>query len=397
MIKILICEASLGYGGSGAYLYSFLKHLDKDNFHPIVSYNVKGDGPFIDKIEQLNIEVGFLSHKHKNDLIDFSSNRIIKYFQIFFNLLKNNFGPIIKLIAIIKKNKIDLILLNQDVVFHIPAIFAAAITRTPCVVRKGGIGIHPKNKLIWKILSRVPAVFVASSHAEYNFHVNSGFPYKKMVVIYEGVDVAAFHPVSNNKKIHNELGIPLDTYLIAVISRFDEGKGHEDVIAAAPEVLRNFPNAAFLIVGNGEESIKCKLIEQVRSLGLKDKVIFTGWRTDTADILNEIDVFVHCPNQWLEGMGIATLEALASGKPVVISDNWGLSDTTQDGFNGFVVPIGEKKMISEKILALLKDTELRTRMGFNSRNRALELFDIGKNIKAIERIIYKTLNSNWTI
>jgi glycosyltransferase involved in cell wall biosynthesis len=136
-----------------------------------------------------------------------------------------------------------------------------------------------------------------------------------------------------------------------------------------------------------------KLQEQAKSLGIQDSVIFTGWRTDTVETLNAIDIFVHCPNLWREGMGIATLEALASGKPVVITDNWGLSDTTMDGYNGFVVPIGDKEKIAEKILVLLKDRELRTIMGMNSRARALELFDLHKNIKEIENIMHEALPS----
>jgi glycosyltransferase involved in cell wall biosynthesis len=387
MINLLICESSGGYGGSGSYLYSFLKHIDRNKFHPIVVYYEKGKGPFINKIQDMNIEVIFLSDQYGHNNVNYSKIFFIKYIQIFFNMVRINFSPILKMVTLIWKRKINLMLLNQEVVFHIPAIIASVITRVPCVVRKGGIGIHPKNKLIWKLLSRVPDVFVASSHAEYNFHVDSRFPYKKMVIIYEGVDVNAFHPGEKKNKIHDEFRLSQEVNLIGLISRFDDGKGHEDVIAAVPQVLKQFPQTVFLIVGDGDKSIKDRLINQVKSLDLQDKVIFTGWRTDTADILNELDIFVHCPNQWLEGMGIATLEALASGKPVIITDNWGLKDTTQDGFNGFVVPIGDTQMISEKIQVLLKDKDLRSHMGVNSRARALELFDIGKNIKAIEDII----------
>jgi glycosyltransferase involved in cell wall biosynthesis len=392
MIKILICESGTGYGGSGAYLNSFLKHIDRNRFYPVVSFNERADGPFIEKIKKLNnIEYFFLSDKSKKIVIKYNKIYFIRKIQVIINLIKNNFIPIIKLISIIQKRKIDLILLNQDVVFHIPAIIASIVTRIPCVVRKGGVGVHPNKKIIWKILSYFPEFFVASSHAEYNFHIESGFPYKQMAIVYEGVDVSEFQPRPKIKNIHDEYSIPYDTKLIGLISRFDEGKGHEDVIAAAPEILKEFSQVIFLIVGDGEAFIKNKLIEQVKSLRLQDKIIFTGWRTDALDILNAIDIFVHCPNQFREGMGIATLEALASGKPVIITDNWGLSDTTEDGFNGFVVAIGDRKMICEKILRLLKDNELHDRMGVNSRMRALEFFDIRKNIKMIENIMLRTL------
>jgi glycosyltransferase involved in cell wall biosynthesis len=396
MPNILICESGRGAGGSAAFLYSFLKYLDKTKYDPTVVLNTKGNGPFIKKIEDLNVEIFSLSDGTINKEIKFSKNNLIKYIQIVIGLLKDNFIPIIKLVSILKKRKIDLIFLNQDVVLHLPAIFVSLILRIPCVVRKSGLGVHPESINVWKLyslLARISEYFIAISNAEYDFHVKSKFPYRKMSVIYPGVDLSEFQPGIDVNKIHDELGISHEINLIGIISRVDYGKGHEDVIAAAPAVLKEYPNAVFLIVGDGEESIKQRLFEQVRLLGLQKKVVFTGWRTDTRNILNEIDIFVHCPNQWREGMGIATLEALASGKPVVITDNWGLSDTTQDDFNGFKVPIGDRASISEKILLLLKDKELRIRMGNNSRKLALELFDIKKNIKLIEDIMMEVLSS----
>lgn len=392
MINILICESGLGYGGSASYLYSFLKYLDKATFQPIILFYHKGQGPFISKILKMCDQVEYLSNNKDITIPKYSACRYFKYIQMTFELIMSNFYPIIRMIAIIKKRKIDLILLNQDVVFHIPAILAAAIVRVPCIVRKGGVGVYKGNRM-WKMLSMFPDVFIASSHAEYNFHIESGFPYKKMMVIFEGVDVDAFKPGSGVKNIHNEFNIAPETTLIGLISRIDHGKGHEDVIEASSLVLKEYPHAVFLIVGDEDESLKKDLFDQVKSLGLQDKVIFTGWRKDTSEILKEIDIFVHCPNTWREGMGIATLEALASGKPVVITDNWGLADTTKDGYNGFVVPIGDRKMISESILTLLKDKELRAKMGANSRARAHELFDISKNIKSIERIMLETISS----
>jgi glycosyltransferase involved in cell wall biosynthesis len=392
MANVLICESGSGNGGSASYLYSFLQHLDKVAFNPIVLFSHKTDGAFINRISDLGIGINFLSTKEEIFPSKYSDIRFIKYIQILFNTLKNNYKPIVRLIYIIKKRKIDLILLNQDVVFHFPAILASAITQVPCIVRKGGVGIHQGKKL-WHFLARFPTVFIASSHAEYRFHVESGFPYKKMVVIFEGVDVDAFCPGSDWKKIRKEFDIPFDMPIIGSISRIVEGKGHEDFIAAASLVLKEFPQASFLIVGDGEESRMQKLLDQARSLGIQDKVIFTGWRKDTTDILNAIDIFVHCPNLWREGMGIATLEALACGKPVVITDNWGLSDTTQDGYNGFSEPIGAIDQIADKILVLLKDKDLRTRMGLNSRVRALDLFDLRKNIKLIENIMHEVLSS----
>jgi glycosyltransferase involved in cell wall biosynthesis len=390
MVNLLICESGYGDGGSTAYLYTFLKHLDKETFHPIVVFTNKAEGSFIDMIEKLGIEIKHLTLKQEKISRTYSKLQLLKYIQILVCFLIDNSRSILHLLYFIKKKKIDLILLNQDVVFHEPAIVVAALSRVPCIVRKGGVGVYQLKKM-WKFLSRIPVAFIASSNAEYRFHVDSGFPYKKMSVIFEGVDVDDFHPGAEGKNIRDEFGIAPDTLVVGSISRITTGKGHDDFISAASLVLKEFPQAVFIIVGDGDKSLIQQLHEQVRSLGVQDKVIFTGWRKDTADILKAIDIFVHCPNLWREGMGIATLEALASGKPVVITDNWGLSDTTQDGYNGFSISIGDKEKLAHRILALLKDTELRNRMGANSRARALELFDLRRNIKEIEDIMKEAL------
>jgi glycosyltransferase involved in cell wall biosynthesis len=208
------------------------------------------------------------------------------------------------------------------------------------------------------------------------------------------VDVDEFKPGISNKDIRSELGLDEDDLLIALISRIDEGKGHDDVLIAASIVLKEYPKCVFLIVGegdNGDTKIKNSLEDLAKSLNIEKRVIFMGWRNDTLDILRTIDIFVHCPNKWREGMGIATLEAISCGKPVVITENWGLSDTTEDGVNGFVVPIGDTAALAERLLILLRDKDLRMRMGQHSRIRAQEMFNMHKNIKKIEKVLLETL------
>jgi glycosyltransferase involved in cell wall biosynthesis len=232
---------------------------------------------------------------------------------------------------------------------------------------------------------------VASSNAEYQNHINLGLPFKKMVTVWEGVDVTEFTPSLDGDEVREEFRIPSGTHIVGSISRIDEGKGHECLLRAAHLVVKEQPETVFLIVGDGDESIKAEMIQLAQTLGIKDSVIFAGWRTDVAKILNALDVFVHCPDTWLEGMGIATLEAIACGKPVVITENWGLVDTTADGHNGFIVPIGDHCRLADKIILLLEDGELRRQMGENARARAVQEFDIRKNVRSIEKIMLDTL------
>jgi glycosyltransferase involved in cell wall biosynthesis len=291
-------------------------------------------------------------------------------------------------------NKIDLVLLNQDVVYHLPSVFASIVGRVPCVVRKAGIGTGYQAKRMWHFLSYFPAEFIASSNAEYLHHLNMGLPFKKMVTVFEGVDLEEFVMEQSDPELRDALRIPDNAFVVGSISRIAEGKGHEDFIAAAAQVIKQVPGTMFLIVGDGDQNINIKLHNLVDELGIDGNVFFSGWRTDTEKLLRIMHVFVHCPNKWREGMGIATLEALACGKPVIITDNWGLAETTVDGYNGFVVSVGDYAKIAEKIILLLKNPQLREQMGRNSRIRAEKIFDIRKNVNIIENILAETY-SDW--
>jgi glycosyltransferase involved in cell wall biosynthesis len=97
--------------------------------------------------------------------------------------------------------------------------------------------------------------------------------------------------------------------------------------------------------------------------------ILTSLRTDIPEILSLANVFVDCPTTWLEGLGIAHLEAMAMGKPAVVSENGGLTDAALNGATGFVVPPGDVDRLSSAILRLLNEHELAQRMGTNARKR----------------------------
>lgn len=401
MFNIMICELSSGRGGTAEYLYSFLRHLDRGVFYPIVVFSHNVGGPVVQKIRDLGIEIVFLRDEEKGPLnIDLSGYPLLwrKVVAVYRRsvLLYRNCAAMGCLISLIRKRKVRLLLSNQEVIYNPPAILAAALSRIPCIVRKAGIAIY-RGEYLMRVLSFFPSVLVASSNAEYQNHIDRGFPFKKMVTIWEGVDVAEFSPSSDGDEVRRELGIPSGTLVVGSISRIDEGKGHEDLLQAAGVVLKEIPDTVFLIVGDGDKSMKAELKGLARALGIEDRVIFAGWRNDIARILPVLDVFVHCPNDWLEGMGIATLEAIASGKPVVITKNWGLADTTVDGYNGFIVPVRDCRGLAEKIIVLLRNAELRAAMGKNSRARAVLEFDIRKNVRAIEKLMLDELNASISV
>ena len=214
---------------------------------------------------------------------------------------------------------------------------------------------------------------------------------KRIVSIFEGVDLERFDPSSLHPELRKELGISKDKKIVACISRLIEGKGHRELVEAAASVVGNYEDVVFLIVGDGGNGMSGPFVKNLKSriqnLGLAHHFIFAGWRTDVPEILSLVDLFVHCPTTWIEGLGIAHLEAMAMGKPTVVSHNGGLPDAAVDGVTGFVVPPGDVDSLSSAILKLLNDDELSLRLGRNARRRVEELFDMKKNTRKMEVLL----------
>lgn len=396
--NILFIDSGGGRGGSMSYLYSFLKYFDREKYNPAVAMYYKSTAKTLKDISALGIEIVFISNKsrpkERAEEQDGKYSDILKkpaaYFRFIAEFVINDLPIIINLFILMHRRKIKAVIFGSDVEYNLAGILAAKIAGIECIVRKSGIG-DMEDRKVSRMLSRFVDLFIASSDAELTRHCRNNLPDKKIIRVYEGVDINYYFPGKASGQVRKEFDIGTDQKIVGVISRIDVGKGHADILRAAKEIVHKVPNIVFLIVGDdfdrAHNSLKMKYKKEAAALGVANNFIFAGWRDDVLDILRDIDIFVHCPNAWKEGMGIATLEALACGKPVVITDNWGLAETTIDGYNGFVVPIGDYNKIAEKIIQLCNDDILRIQMGQNARAYAEKMFNIRKNVKQTEELL----------
>jgi glycosyltransferase involved in cell wall biosynthesis len=160
----------------------------------------------------------------------------------------------------------------------------------------------------------------------------------------------------------------------------------------AAAVIRRYPDVVFLLVGDeGPDggTLTRELRDLVNSLDLEEHLIFTGWRDDIPAVLKCIDVFVHGPTTWIEGLGIGHLEAMASGKPSVVSRNGGLPDAAVDGVTGFVVPPGDIHAMADSVATLLENEPLCREFGENAKRRVQRHFDAAQNSRQLQEQILK--------
>lgn len=167
------------------------------------------------------------------------------------------------------------------------------------------------------------------------------------------------------KTVRRELGIPEGVPLIGMVARLSREKDHGVFLRAATQVLRAFPAARFLIIGDGPARGAC--VAEAARLAVGSAVIFCGLRRDIPAVLGALDLFVLSSRR--EGLPVAVLEAMASALPVVATAVDGLAGIVEDGVTGWLVPSGDPAALARACLRVLEDPGLGRRMGQAGRAR----------------------------
>ena len=187
--------------------------------------------------------------------------------------------------------------------------------------------------------------------------VNDGVPRERTAVVYEGIDVshvAAAPPLN----VHAEFWLPTHAPVIGNVAALVPHKGQRYLIDAAPLVIREIPDARFVIVGQGE--LESALQKQIRNQRLERKVILAGFRPDVLSLHKGFDVFVM--SSVTEGLGTSLLDAMASARPVVATRTGGIPEVVEEGETGLLVPPRNPQALAHAIVRLLRDEPLRQRM-----------------------------------
>lgn len=397
-VRILLLDSGGGYGGPGAFLCYLLRSMDRERFEPHAAFYFAHTAPEIEELRRLNVPVHFLSRSRRLFNLIQSPARFPGARSRWGALIQAGIRQLLllvlvdlwqaaRLLLLLRSLRIELVVLNNDVQFHRVGAMVAKLSGVPCICRKaGGVGTGRRIK---KLLTPCVDLFIAVSEATARDQRENNPASKRIVTVYEGISVDRFAGGSSRPQIRAELDIPPGCRLVGYVARLVEGKGHPEFIEAAARVRARHPNVHFLIVGDdmagATSQYASRLRDTVERLGLSDCVTFAGWRTDIPQILAALDLFVHCPTTWIEGLGLAHLEAMAAGKPTVVSQNGGLTDAAVDGVTGFIVPPGDIHQLAAAMLWLLEDSQFAAQCGRNARRRVEDLFDARKNTRELER------------
>ena len=172
-----------------------------------------------------------------------------------------------------------------------------------------------------------------------------------------GVNPERFHPVDDREKLalRENLNLSSDDFAILCTGELNKNKNQAQLIEAAYLLKDKLPNLKILLAGNGpnEEILR----ELISYRGLESVVKLLGYRTDLEKLVPAVDLIVSVSHR--EGMPLNIIEAMLCKKPIIATANRGHKELVTDNKNGFIIPVGDAHILSEKIYALSEDEKLR--------------------------------------
>ena len=354
-IRILQLVDGFRFGGAESKLLELIRHLDRSKYH-ITLCSLESAGSLKDDFARLKVPFKIFSRKHRFDL-----------------------SLIPKLVRLMRRERIDIV---QTTLFYADFIGAvsARLAGVPSVISWETIS-HEHDfysawhrSLAYRFAMKLANVIVAvSEDVKKSLIQKRRINSDKIETIHYGVNLNQFsHKEDDSMK--KKLGL-LNAYpIIGVVARLEEVKGHDYLIDALPEIVTQHPKTRCLLVGDGEN--RKHLEQKCLTLGIKNHVLFLGFRNDVSKILPLFDLFV-LPSI-SEGFPNVLLEAMACSIPIIATNVGGIPEAVCNDENGKLVPSKDSSALKKAILELLKNNRKMKAMGMKGSETVEQFFSLTK-------------------
>lgn len=371
------------------WVFEQLRDL-RDRFGYDVAVVLNGDqGALVDRFRAAAIPV------HVSDF-NFTSNADL------LNLPRK----VMALTRLLRRERFDVVqthLFHSMVIGRIAAWFADVPVRLSMIAGPFHLEAYTP-RWIDRFTCWMDTAIIASCEFTRTLYERMGVARKRIAVIYYGPDETKFDPSATvPAPLRDEFGWSANTLLVGMVAYFypelsrnrwmppavqgRSVKSQEDLIRAAPLILRECPLARILLVGSGwEEGGKAylqRMRDLVAELGLERHVLFLGFRTDVAAILRAVDVAVQ--PSLSENLG-GTIESLLMECPTVATRVGGMTDSIVDGETGVLVNPSDPPSLAAGILRLLHDRSSARAYGAAGRRRMLANFTLRRTVEALSRL-----------
>jgi glycosyltransferase involved in cell wall biosynthesis len=240
---------------------------------------------------------------------------------------------------------------------------------------------RPLRRLVDReVIGRGSSVFIAVSRDDRRKMIEiEGVNPKKVLHVPNGI---APPPPPSGADVRSELGIPAGAPVIGTVSVLRPQKALDVFIRASALLLREYPDLRVLLAGNGP--LMGELMELVHNLGVQDRLLMLGYRSDAPDVMAALDVAVS--SSAFEGSPLAVMEYMESARPIVATRVGGVPDLIEDGVHGLLVEPGDVPGLAAAIGRLLTDREAARRMGEAARERRRHEFTVELMVRRFEAL-----------
>ena len=357
-INLLIIKDCFPMGGTETLILKYLELLDRNTFNVHVVIQTEDKGELIPYARERCDHFICLNRKHLLDI-----------------------KAIIRLRKYLKKNSIDIVHVNG----WLDAIYVRIATKN-LVIRRI-VTVHGylrswRHFVYLEAIKSFDQIICVSKALKFDIF-RMGLPYNKLLTLYNCYDDKIF-----KNKFRTSGYKTIEKLNLVMVGNFGWQKDQITIIKAVNILIKRKFNVKLHIVGGGEANFLNSCKKLVTYLNLNDYVIFTGQKRVDGEFLFNFDLFVF--SSLADTFGIAVLEAMACGLPVLVSDIPPLLELIEYGKHGLYFKTGDAYSCAEQIMIVSQDKKLRKIMGEKACLRAKD-FSPKKNVRDLEKIYMDTL------
>lgn len=358
--KVVFLIRDLNYGGAQRQLVTLVKALDQEDCFDVTVLHFYGGGALLKDMIDRGIPTISLEKQERWDVLGFLGRLFGHLKRIQPDVLHGYLG---------ESNIVTMFL--KPLFPSTRIIWGIRGSNTPSD-RYGWLGSILSQ--LERLLSSFTDLIVVNSHTGKADYVNQGFASDKMVVISNGIDTERFGPDSEaGAKVRSEWGISENTILIGLVGRLSPMKDHHTFLKAATLLSKEREDVRFVCVGVGEENYAKELYQLTDDLGIAEKIIWAGGRSDMPAVFNALNIACSSSSDG-EGFPNVVGEAMACGVPCVVTD---VGDSAWIvGDKGVVVPPKNPEALKTAIKELIDKTNLNDNNRLEIRQLIVEQFSV---------------------
>ncbi len=387
--RILYVEGNVDgtVGGSFFSLFYLVSRLDRSQYLPLV---IRADNPIISDFHAAGVETRVIPSRPAV-VLPTPIGRIAAKVG---NFLQGFALEPWALARMMRRERIELVHLNNSITRNHVWMIAARMARIPCVTHERGINPHYLKRSL--TLGRgLDAVICISNAVRENF-AELGIRGLKLATIPNALDPDELHVRRDPAQVRLEYGLSPERPLVGMVGNIKHWKGQEVLIRALATIRHRFPNVACLLIGDtpsDSADYGRHILELVKQLDLTDNVIITGYRKEVADYINAVQILVHA-SILPEPFGRVLLEGMALRRPLVASGGGAVPEIVTDGVTGLLFRPGDADHLAQCLERLLEDPTKARSMGEAGYRRLVDHFSIARNVSATQQLYDQILASS---